>query len=124
MFQNPSSARSQAHSSSVKEYDVRTGTLALDRPQPSAPGEIVAEVNIDHVLETIKALDMEVGAWLNVMGYVKETKPPVPPPTAQGYRSEDIPIKRVSVQAIAVWSAGDIDLEAYEKAVRERQFAR
>jgi hypothetical protein len=58
------------------------------------------------VLERIKGRDMDVGAWVNVIGYVERRKE-----------------KGVFVQAIAVWDAGDVDLEAYQRAVEQRKKA-
>jgi hypothetical protein len=61
-------------------------------------------VNIKIVLESIKRQETDVGSWINVMGYVER-------------RQE----KGVFVQAIAIWDAGNIDLDAYEKAVKARK---
>lgn len=47
---------------------------------------------------------MEVGSWINVIGYVERRKE-----------------KGVFVQAVAVWAAGNVDLNAYEKAVGARR---
>jgi hypothetical protein len=63
-------------------------------------------VNIDHVLQVIKHTEMEVGAWINVIGYVERRKE-----------------KGIFVQAIVVWSAGNVDLDAYEKAAVARKRA-
>lgn len=60
-------------------------------------------MNIEHVLERIKRDEVEVGSWINVMGYVEQRKE-----------------KGVFVQAIAVWNAGNVDLDAYEKAVEKK----
>jgi hypothetical protein len=49
---------------------------------------------------------MDVGAWVNVIGYVERRKE-----------------KGVFVQAIAVWNAGDVDLEAYQRAVEQKKRA-
>ena len=49
---------------------------------------------------------MEVGTWINVIGYVERRK-------GNG----------VFIQAVAVWSAGNVDLGAYEKAVEARKVA-
>jgi hypothetical protein len=49
---------------------------------------------------------LDVGTWLNVIGYVERKKE-----------------EGVFVQAIAVWDAGNVDLEAYEKAVEKRKEA-
>lgn len=63
-------------------------------------------MNIEHVLELMKRTDIDVGSWINVIGYIERKKE-----------------KGVSVQAIAVWDAGNVDLEAYQKAVEARKDA-
>ena len=49
---------------------------------------------------------MQVGTWINVIGYVERRKE-----------------KGVFVQAITVWEAANIDLRAYETAVEARKAA-
>ena len=49
---------------------------------------------------------MDVGAWVNVLGEVEHRKE-----------------TGIFVQATAVWSAGIVDLEAYQKAVEARKEA-
>lgn len=98
--------RAGADSGSVDEYVVNTATLRLKHNYPAAPSATVANVDIVHVLERIKSQEMEVGAWINVIGYVER-------------RQEH----GVFVQAIAVWSADNVDLSAYEKAVDARKAA-
>jgi hypothetical protein len=61
-------------------------------------------LDIEHVLERIKRVEMDVGTWINVIGYVERRKD-----------------KGVFVQAVAVWDAGNVDLKAYEKAVEKRK---
>jgi hypothetical protein len=61
-------------------------------------------LDIEHVLERIKRIEMDVGAWINVIGYVERRKD-----------------KGVFVQAVAIWDAGNVDLGAYEKAVEKRK---
>jgi len=63
-------------------------------------------VNIQHVLESIKRTEMDVGSWINVIGYVERRKD-----------------KGIFVQAITIWSAGNVDLSAYEKAAEARREA-
>ena len=63
-------------------------------------------MNIEHVLESIRRTEVDVGSWINVIGYVER-------------RNE----KGIFVQAIAVWSAGNVDLDAYQKAVEARKEA-
>lgn len=85
---------------------VQTATLRLKHNYPTARSTAVANVDIVHVLERIKCNDMEVGTWINVIGYVERRK-------GNG----------VFIQAVAVWSAGNVDLGAYEKAVEARKVA-
>jgi hypothetical protein len=47
---------------------------------------------------------MDIGTWLNVIGYVERRKD-----------------KGVFVQAITVWDAGNVDLGPYEQAVDNRK---
>lgn len=86
--------------SSVESYDVNGGALRLKHKYPASSPSSTVNVNVVHVLERLKRHELDVGTWLNVIGYVG--------------RHEDL---GPSVQAVAVWDAGDVDLEAYEKVV-------
>jgi uncharacterized protein YeaC (DUF1315 family) len=63
-------------------------------------------LDIEHVLESAKQRDVDVGTWLNVIGYVQHRKE-----------------KGVFVQAVTMWDARNIDLKAYERAVQARKAA-
>lgn len=89
---------------SVEEYVVSKATLRLKHDYPTSTSHVVANVDVEHVLERIKHHELDVGTWLNVMGYIEQRKE-----------------KGVFVQAVTVWSAGNIDLDAYEKAVEKRK---
>lgn len=121
MVRSPTSIQDFSHIQSVKTYDISTRTLELDRPSPSTTSGTVADVDVEHVLETIKREEMEVGAWINVMGYVMDDRGRANAANTRASRREKDISNHVRVQAISVWSAGDVDVEAYEKAVRERQ---
>ncbi|KAL1792656.1 hypothetical protein ACET3X_009163 [Alternaria dauci] len=88
----------------IDEYVTETATLRLKHNYPISNPPVIANLNVQHVLERIKYLDVDIGTWLNVVGYVERTK-------EQG----------VFVQAVTVWSAGNVDLKAYEKAVEARK---
>ena len=90
----------------MEEYLVKTATLRLKHTYPPSAKSVLANVDLVHVLERIHGRDMDVGAWVNVIGYVERRKE-----------------KGVFVQAIAVWNAGDIDLQAYQRAVEQRKKA-
>jgi hypothetical protein len=91
---------------SIDEYVTETATLRLKHNYPIANPPLIANLDIQHVLERIKHLDVDVGTWLNVIGYVERRKE-----------------HGVYVQAVTVWNAGNVDLIAYEKAVRARMEA-
>ncbi|KAJ4299448.1 hypothetical protein N0V90_004693 [Kalmusia sp. IMI 367209] len=90
----------------VDEYAVKKATLRLKHNYPHSDAPKIANVNIEHVLESIKRHEVDVGSWLNVIGYIERQKD-----------------KAIHVQAIAVWDAGNVDLEAYQKAVEKRKDA-
>jgi hypothetical protein len=91
---------------SVDQYVVQAATLRLKHNCPTSSPPVVANVNVEHVLERVKRHELDVGTWINVIGYVEQRKE-----------------KGVFVQAVAVWDAGDVDLEAYERAVECRKQA-
>ena len=92
---------------SVDDYVVPTATLRLKHNYPAASTADVTNVDVVHVLERVKSHDLEVGSWINVIGYVERRKE-----------------RGVFVQAITVWSAGNVDLNAYENAVEARKVDR
>lgn len=83
-----------------------TATLKLKHNYPAASAVEVANVDVVHVLERMKSSDLEVGSWINVIGYVERRRE-----------------SGVFVQAVTIWSAGNINLSAYEKAVAVRKAA-
>lgn len=85
---------------------VTTATLRLKHDFPASSPKVTVNVDIEHVLERIKHDELQVGAWVNVLGYVERRKE-----------------KGVFVQAVAVWNAGNVDLGTYEKAVMKRKEA-
>lgn len=95
-------------------YDSMSATLHLkDRfaftTAPSASGS--ASVNVAYVLDALNLELTQVGAWVNVVGYVRN-------PTNEQQASEST---SCSVDAVIIWSAGAIRLDEYEAAVRNLQ---
>lgn len=78
--------------------------MRLKHNTPVSAAPVIANVDIEHVLEHAKQRDIDVGTWLNVIGYVQRKKE-----------------KGVFVQAVTIWDAGNVDLEAYAKAVQARK---
>jgi hypothetical protein len=66
------------------------------------------------MLEEARREDVEVGAWLNVIGYVSVDN-------ASVNIAIDQTTSLVRVDALRIWNTGSIQLSAYEDAVRARQ---
>lgn len=89
------------------------------------------------VLEGLKREDTQVGAWINVVGYVEEV---LREGSRRGQRQrqgqgqgktvlatgkgeevgEGSRMVRVRVQAIMLWNAGGVKIEGYERTLEER----
>jgi hypothetical protein len=76
---------------------------------PSTSGS--AGVNVAYVLDALNLELTQVGAWVNVIGYVRNT---VDGHSNSGRAS-------CSVDAVVIWSAGAIRLDEYEATVRDLQ---
>jgi hypothetical protein len=98
------SHRQELKCGSVDEYVVKTGILRLKHDYPPSGASVIANIDIEHVLERAKHNELDVGTWLNVIGNVE--------------RRRD---KGVFVQAVTIWDAGNVDLDAYQKAVEKRK---
>lgn len=113
----------------MRQYEVVTGSLYLTHNYPpTASGhQVFALVNVDHVLESIKSTDLQVGSWVNVIGYVTPAaagaaKTYTVPAQAERRSKQDAAARRnVTMQAIMLWSAGAINLDEYEKALQMRK---
>ena len=107
--------------SSVTEYVTSSGTLKLQHAHNAtdskASSAIVALVDIELLLETIKATDMHVGAWVNVIGYV-DAGARVSRRVAGTGKDQGIDVK---IQAVMLWSAGSIRIGDYEQALQGRR---
>ena len=130
---------SQAHGDKVRflgcvtRYSISTGVLELQHvSQLSSARTIVALVDVNVILESLKREDMEVGAWVNVVGYVQEM--------LKGGKGEQrqeqgkaISVKKngnwarggpkammVRVHAVMLWSAGAVKIGEYEKVLEAR----
>ncbi|KAK3707838.1 hypothetical protein LTR37_011840 [Vermiconidia calcicola] len=110
----------------VHAYSLKQGKLILrDRYPTTTPGAPTAVVSITNVLENTNRELLEVGAWMNVVGYV--TKSSVPTEAAlvaskqDRYQRTTKPLEPTSVEATMLWSAGAVKLDRYKSAVRGYQ---
>ena len=117
----------------VSRYTLATGVLEVQHayhPPPKAPTIALVDVNV--ILENLKREDTEVGAWINIVGYVKEVLRDGRIRQAQAQEQmgvvkregdrvrEGTRAVRVKVQAILLWSAGGVKIGEYEGILGER----
>ncbi|KAJ5172140.1 hypothetical protein N7492_004733 [Penicillium capsulatum] len=113
----------------VRQYDISVGHLTLEHNYPRNRTESGAvSVDINAVLESLKSEDMRVGAWLNVLGYVRESTPPASSFSSSqtsSQQSAEMPARvsprPVYIEAVMVWPAGAIALGEYERILRNAQ---
>ena len=96
----------------MNAYDVAAAklTLAHHYPQERQQAAVVF-VDITTILESINNHDLQIGAWLNVIGYVQHH-----PNQAKG-KHMLLTYDASEVQAIMVWNAGAIKVHQYEQAL-------
>lgn len=101
----------------ITAYDTLTGALKLQHAYPACPNNptnkacpTTAVVDVNLLLSTLKWRDIQVGGWVNVIGYVQD----LGKGKIKGRGSA------VGVQALMLWSAGAVRLAEYEKAVEMR----
>ncbi|KAI4844190.1 hypothetical protein E4T44_06338 [Aureobasidium sp. EXF-8845] len=90
---------------SVNQYHESTAILSLFHNFPAPQNRHTVQIDISQILDTFQHQNLQIGAWLNVIGYI----------TPSRSRS------RSKVQAILVWSAGAVNLQQYETALVLRQ---
>lgn len=94
---------------SVEAYNGETGNLKIRERFSAASSNIkAANVNVDNILDSLNLELTQVGAWVNIIGYCRQSEEP---------SMEADPV----VDAVIVWSAGAIKLDEYEAAVRALQ---
>lgn len=95
-------------SSSVRTYNVITGHLILEHHYPRQTGRdnCVIAVDINPLLESITAEELRVGAWVNVLGYVRGRT---------GGKEDNY------VEAVMIFPAGAVALGEYERIIRDAQ---
>jgi hypothetical protein len=103
--------------SSVQEYISRAGILALSHQYPRALSlTVVAHVNLDQVLETLSNEDLQVGAWVHVIGEVIQD-----PEIGSHLKIKNEDSAVIFVQAMMLWPAQEVNLDQYERAVELRK---
>lgn len=86
------------------------GHLILEHKyhRQTEPDNTVIAVDINPLLETVTSEELRVGAWINVLGYVRKQR------QIPGENEEYI-------EAVMVFPAGAVALGEYERIVRDAQ---
>ncbi|KAK3714490.1 hypothetical protein LTR37_007796 [Vermiconidia calcicola] len=110
----------------VHAYNPKQGELILrDRYPATTPETPTAIVNVTNVLENANHELLEVGAWLNVVGYVTKPADSIKSAVVASKQNRNErttkPLEPRSVEATMLWSAGAVNLNRYKSAVRGYQ---
>jgi Telomere capping, CST complex subunit len=105
---------------SVCYHEPSSGSLFAAHCFPPSSHQTVARINIDHVLESIRLADLQVGAWINIIGYT--TSRSLNPVYQFGIPGPAVSCE-ISVQATVVWNARELDIQNYEAALAAKKAA-
>ena len=112
--------------SSVHSYDAHCAVLVLKEHYPATAQNVpTALLKLDNVLETLNHELVEVGAWINVIGYIR-TQSSAPTPVHGGAftgKKPKVQSRPSLIEATMIWSAGAIQLQKYSSAVNDYQAA-
>ncbi|KAL2045664.1 hypothetical protein N7G274_002094 [Stereocaulon virgatum] len=106
----------------VTHYTLRTGILELQHAYlpSSSHKRVLALVDVNLLLETLKREDTQVGAWVNIIGYVEGLVKEGKTREKDVEEGSDEGPTYMRVQAIMLWSAGGVNIGEYERALEER----
>jgi hypothetical protein len=96
--------------SSITSYSIKTAVLTLEHNFPLGNRARVF-VDIKLLVTTVKSNEIQIGEWVNVMGYVQPQNEHKPTSSDQ----------HVEIQAIVLWSSGPFNIERYEKSLEKRK---
>jgi hypothetical protein len=92
-------------------------------PESTKPAKTTVDINL--LLESIKSTDIEIGAWINVLGYVTwSTHANKTRVASVEKKSGKALLRRSLVKPLLIHSAGSIDVGKYEKVVADSREAR
>ncbi|EEU45490.1 uncharacterized protein NECHADRAFT_102654 [Fusarium vanettenii 77-13-4] len=92
----------------VISYSTSSACLSLAHLYPRDTN-VTALVDVSLLLETLNSEQTRVGEYLNIIGYITAKK------VLRDVKLSSREEVQVSVQAIALWSTGSMDLQKYER---------
>ncbi|OJD10998.1 hypothetical protein AJ78_08137 [Emergomyces pasteurianus Ep9510] len=113
----------------VSSYNISIGSLILEHNYPITSQPIPSiSVDVNLLLESLEATDLQVGSWLNVLGYIRERLQPETLSSAfnklahLSHRNLSSPsevTRSTYVEAVMVFSADAIHLGEYERVLQD-----
>ncbi|KAF2458641.1 CST complex subunit Ten1 [Lineolata rhizophorae] len=98
----------------VDDYKVPSASLVLKHHYPAEQPHVTVYVDVEHILGCLTHAEVQVGAWLNVWGYI------MPKLATRGGRKITKNAERVvRVQAAYVNSADGVDVGMYERRLQK-----
>ncbi|KAI4122330.1 MAG: hypothetical protein LQ347_006539 [Umbilicaria vellea] len=110
----------------VTKYSTTSGCVTLQHvfPESLAP-PVIAVVDVNLLLSTLKSTDTQVGEWVNVIGYLESSNEDCDArrqqlhgesAQQQGGNEAARRTRVYRVQAVMLWSAGAVRIADYERA--------
>lgn len=107
----------------MRTYTISTGRLVLEHNYPRTKSDPPAvSVDINALVESLTSEVLRVGAWVNVVGYVRDAGyPSLSLSAGDGLAGVDKSkmTRPVYVEAVMVFPAGPVALGEYERVLRE-----
>jgi hypothetical protein len=109
---------------SIHAYDAKEARIVVQEKFPTTThGHATAIVTIENILENVNHELLQVGSWVNIVGYVRDEsnvkkrfeKSP------NGFDKSKVTGCSANVDATMIWSGGAIKLDQYRRATREYQ---
>lgn len=104
----------------VQEYMIDTATIVLKGEYTASTSpDLTVFAGISNVLESVNSELLQVGAWVNIVGYAKP-RTLISAPTKK-HKKGSKPLSIPSIEVLLIWSAGAVKLTEYQSAVRSFQ---
>ncbi|KAK4503752.1 hypothetical protein PRZ48_004667 [Zasmidium cellare] len=108
----------------VQTYQGESATLLLSGSHAiSSRATRLVHVNIEELLPSVNHELLQVGAWLNIVGYTRKAEPATSSLASKSgkHARRSNRLRTTVVDAIMIWTAGAIKLDDYSSAVRSYQ---
>ncbi|KAI1501921.1 CST complex subunit Ten1 [Biscogniauxia marginata] len=97
----------------VTAYATNLAHISLEHNYPRG-STVKAMVDVKLLLQSLKSEQTDIGQWIHVIGYVTSIRHTPGKTTASNARRRGATC--VSVQALVLWTAEDLDISTYEQA--------